>query len=116
MLRLLRYKLDVKYVPSTKCYIADALSRAYSALETASGDTQTPEMELQIYGLVMSLPMREVRLTQLQEATKEYETFSGLKATIEKGWPAHRKSPEPSIRQCWGIHDELHVAEHRIFV
>ena len=62
----------------------------------------------------MILPMSEVRLTQPQEATKEYETLSGLKATIEKGWPEHNKSPEPSIRQYWGIRDELHVAEHLI--
>ena len=76
VLHLLRYKLDVKYVPSTKFYTADALSRAYCAPETASGDTQKPEMELRIHGLVTSLPMSEVRLIQPQEATKEYETLS----------------------------------------
>ena len=115
MLRLLRYKLDVKYVPSTNFYIADALLRVYCAPETASGDTQKPEMELRIHGLVTSLPMSEVGLTQPQEATKEYETLSGLKATIEKGWPEHNRSTEPSIRQYWGIRDELHVVEHLIF-
>ena len=56
-----------------------------------------------------------MRLTQLKEATKEDETLCRLKATIEKGWPAHRKSAEPSMRQYWGIRDELHVAEHLIF-
>ena len=115
LLRLLRYKLDVKYVPGTKLYIADALSLAYSAPETAHSDTEIPEMELRIHGLVMSLPMSEMRLTQLKEATKEDETLCRLKATIEKGWPAHRKSAEPSIRQYSGIRDELHVAEHLIF-
>ena len=59
--------------------------------------------------------MSERRLTQLQEATKEDETLCRLKATIDKGWPAHRKSTEPSIRQYWGIRDEAHVAEHLIF-
>ena len=59
--------------------------------------------------------MSEVGLTQPQEATKEYETLSGLKATIEKGWPEHNRSTEPSIRQYWGIRDELHVVEHLIF-
>ena len=59
--------------------------------------------------------MSERRLTQLQEATKEDETLCRLKATIEKGWPAHCKSTKPSIRQYWGIRDELHVAEHPIF-
>ena len=38
-----------------------------------------------------------------------------MKATIEKGWPAHRKSAEPSIRQYEGIRAELHVAEYLIF-
>ena len=115
LLRLLRYKLDVKYVLGTKLYIADALSRAYTAPEIAHSDTEIPEMELRIHGLVMSLPMSEMRLTQLKEATKEDETLCRLKATIEKGWPTHRKSAEPSIRQYWGIRDELHVAEHLIF-
>ena len=99
LLRLLRYKLGVKYVPGTKLYIADTLSRAYSAPETAHSGTEIPEMELRIHGLVMSLPMSEMRLTQLKEATKEDETLCRLKATIEKGWPAHCKSAEPSIRQ-----------------
>ena len=102
LLRLLRYKLDIKYVPGTKLYIADALLRAYSAPETAHSDTEIPEMELWIHGLVMSLPMSEMRLTQLMEATKEDETLCRLKATIEKGWSAHRKSAEPNIRQLLG--------------
>ena len=38
-----------------------------------------------------------------------------MKATIEKGWPAHHTSGEPSIRQYWGIRAELQVAEYLIF-
>ena len=70
LLCVLRYKLDVKYVPGTKLYIADALSRAYSAPEAAHSDTEIPEMKLRIHGLVMILPMSEMKLTQLKEATK----------------------------------------------
>ena len=70
LLRLLRYKLDVNYVPGTKLYIADSLSRDYSAPETAHSDTEIPVMELRTNGLVMNLPMSEMRLTQLKEATK----------------------------------------------
>jgi len=72
-------------------------------------------MEPQIHGLVMSLPMSKMRLTQLQGATKKDETLHRLKATLEKGWPVHHKRAEPSIWQYWGIRDELHVAGHLIF-
>ena len=69
LLRLLRYKLDVKYVPGTKLYIADLLSRAYSAPETAHSGTGIPEMR-RIHGPVMSLPMSEMRLNNCRERPK----------------------------------------------
>ena len=52
LLRLLRYKLNLKYVPGTKVCIADMLSRAHPSPATPSEDTLDEEMELRIHSLV----------------------------------------------------------------
>ena len=46
LLRLLRYRLNLKYVPGTKVCIADMLSRGHPSLEPLSEDSRDEEMEL----------------------------------------------------------------------
>jgi len=46
LLRLLRYRLNLKYVPGTKVCIADMLSRAHPSLEPLNEDSRDEEMEL----------------------------------------------------------------------
>ena len=101
MLRLLRYKLYVKYVPGKTVLITDALSRAHTDSVPRQEPVEIPEMETRIHSLVTSLPMSESRLEQLCTAIASDESLHSLKKVIEDGWPSHRKNTRPSIRQYW---------------
>jgi len=57
LLRLLRYKLNLKYVPGTKVCIADMLSRAHPSPVTPGEDYPDKDMELRIHSLVSELPI-----------------------------------------------------------
>ena len=115
MLRLLSYKLYVKYVPGKTVLIADALSRAHTDSVPRQEPVEIPEMETRIHSLVTSLPMSESRLKQPRTATANDKSLHSLKKVIADGWPSHRKNTHPSIRQYWAIQDELHIAEGLIF-
>ena len=57
MLRLLRYKLYVKYVSGKPVLIVDALSRAHTDSVSRQEPAEIPEMETRIHSLVTSLLM-----------------------------------------------------------
>ena len=115
LLRLLRYKLNLKYVPGTKVCIADMLSRAHPALEPLSEDSQDEEMELRIHGLASSLPISGEKMNLLKQATASDETLQMVQALIAKGWPGYKSDTPISTRQYWPIRDELHVVEGLVF-
>ena len=115
LLRLLRYKLNLKYVPGTKVCITDMLSRAHPALEPLSEDSQDEEMELRIHGLASSLPISDEKMNLLKQATASDETLQMIQALIAKGWPGYKSDTPISTRQYWPIQDELHVVEGLVF-
>ncbi len=118
MLKLMRYRLDVKYVPGSELYIADTLSRAYSDAMPPGGDEQeVREMEERIHSLhcVESLPVSPERLEMLKQATAADTALCVLTEAIEQGWPKSKKSCPSSIKPYWTIRDELHIAEDLVF-
>ena len=69
LLRLLRYNLCVTYVPGSKLFIADALSRAYTDVIPHTGDSQIKEMEMRVHSVVLHLPVSHKRRLELLQAT-----------------------------------------------
>ncbi len=119
LLQLMKYDLEVKWVPGKQMYIADTLSRAYSDAppgEQRDQDDRCEEMEMRIHTLVTGLPVSQSRLDQLRQATDEDESLQEMKRILRKGWPNHIKSVNSELKSYWHIKDEIHEAEGLLFV
>jgi RNase H-like domain found in reverse transcriptase/Reverse transcriptase (RNA-dependent DNA polymerase)/Integrase zinc binding domain len=111
-LKLLKYDLDVTYLPGDKMYLADPLSRAYLK-EPVPED---PEMKAVIHTVSKHLPMTEERREQFQLLTKDYDVAQELKSLIAKGWPNHKTQVPRNCREYWSMREEITDDDGLIFV
>ena len=114
-LRLLRYKLNLHYVPGTKVCIADMLSRAHPPPSPHKENSQDEEMELRIHSLVSSLPISNEKMSFLKQATAADDSLQMVQTLITKGWPADKRDTPICTRQYWPLRDELHTIEGLVF-
>lgn len=91
LLRRLRYKLNLKYVPGTKVCIADMLSRAHPSPVTPGEDSPDEEMELRIHSLLSELPISGEKVNLLKQATGADEALQSVQVLICKGWPEYKR-------------------------
>ena len=111
-LRLLRYKLTVRYVPGSKMYIADTLSRAHGA-SIATEDTQE---DFRVHSVTASLPATPQRIKEIQDATQSDETLIKLKDYAQNGWPTHKSACSPNVKPYWGLRDSIYEDDGLMFV
>ena len=98
LLRLLRYKLNLKYVPGTKVCIVDMLSRAHPSPVTPGEDSPYEEMELRIHSLVIELPISGEKVNLLKQATGADEALQSVQVLICKGWPEYKRDTPITTR------------------
>ena len=111
-LRLLRYKLAVHYVPGSKMYIADTLSRAHGAQNTAD---EKPD-EFRVHSLTTRLPATPQRIQDLQSATQGDVALCKLRDYVYKGWPVHKSACFPDVKQYWGMKDTIHEDDGLLYI
>ena len=83
LLKLLKYRLNVKYRPGNQMHIADTLSRAY-----VSNGTEIEESDLYlVFGVMTYYPASNSKIDSYKQATLQDETSQIVKRYIQKGWP-----------------------------
>ena len=90
-LRLVRYKINLHYVPGTKVYIADMLSRAHPPCLIPAEDNQIEKMELRIHSLVSSPPISNEKMNLMKQATAADDALQVVKTLNIKGRPAYKR-------------------------
>lgn len=81
-LKLLRYSLNVYYIPGKNIHFADMLSRA--SLKSTNIDTDMFDM---VHLISKYLPMSEERKTELRNETARDEILSKIQDYYYGGWP-----------------------------
>ena len=115
MMRLARYKLSVGYVPGSRLYIADTLSRAY--LKDKGATILNPqEVEMRIHSMVQELPMSEEKQSEMQQATAADEELQMLKDRTVQGWPQNRSLLPQCLYPYWTVKEEVYEAEGLMFL
>ena len=116
LLKLMKYNLAVKYVPGSKLYIADTLSRAYiSDNSKETKDSQLEEGQYRIHSVTESFPATPERMQELRDATGCDPDLQKLRSLVHNGWPLHRSSTPPEIHGYWQIRDEIHEENGLLF-
>ena len=104
LLRLQKYRLKIQYLPGTKMYIADWLSRAYLP-ETHSTDKIFDELEH--INQIEYVSVSESTQHQLQNATKADSVLMELMLMVQHGWPESREEVPVCIREYFNYRDEI---------
>ena len=117
LLRLQKYHLNVQYLPGSKMYIADMLSRAYLKRSTPStvSDYQVFHLkhEEQLYKDIEAINQAEyLRISDtthqlVKKTTQTDPTLQALVTTVLTGWPESRDEVPVSIRSFWSYRDEI---------
>ena len=116
MLKLIKYNLELTYVPGSKLYIADTLSRAYVQDHSqASLDSQLQEGEYRIQTVTQNLPATPERLHKLREATEQDSVLQRLRTLVIQGWPSHRSSVPPEVYPYWPLQGVSHEEEGLLY-
>ena len=116
LLKLLKYNLTVKYVPGSRLYIADTLSRAYTQDTSDEAlQSQLQEGEYRIHTVTQYLPTTPERVSELREATVDDPVLQRLRPLVSNGWPVHRSSLAPELFAYWPLRGEIHEEDGILF-
>ena len=107
LLALQRYDLVVKYVPGTKLYVADALSRAHL------DDAQELDKSFQVCQVVAVTPEK---WKEIQEETRNDKTLQSLAKVISQGWPREKRELPDELKSFWDHRDHLIVQDEVVFL
>lgn len=108
-LKLLKYSLNVYYVPGRSVHFADMLSRA--SLKSDSID----DMFDMVHLASKYLPISEARKAELRNETAKDETLSKVHDYYYNGWPRENKIPKNLIRYS-KLRNDLYIESGIIFI
>lgn len=109
-LKLLKYSLNVYYVPGKSIHFADMLSR--SSLKESSFD---PEMLDMIHYVSKHLPMSDERKNELRIESNKDEVLSKISEYYYNGWPKEKIVP-PTVKPFYKLKDSIYVEAGIVFV
>lgn len=108
-LKLLKYSLQVYYVPGKDLHLADTMSRMY--LQETDED---PEMLEIVHSVSAHLPMSEERKLVFQRETTADPTLATVITNVQQGWPHINKLSTEQQSYC-KLQDDLHVEDDILF-
>lgn len=111
-LKLLKYSLNVKYLPGKFMYVADNLSRSY--LQDPVIDD--PEMFQIVHTLTSHLPMSEARKKQFVDATEKDEVLKTIKGYYLNGWPVHKSKVPNAVLPYWKLRSDISYEQGILFL
>lgn len=112
-LRLLKYQIDVHYVPGKELFLADTLSRAF--VTSSSDGSDEKEFKYVVHSISKHLPMTSDRREQFIKATSEDDTLVCLSSLFQNGWPSERFRVPEVARFYWHMRDTIYVADQLVF-
>lgn len=108
-LKLLKYDLDVTYLPGKEMHIADALSRAFNNYQNKK-DTDSSLNEV-----VHSVNMSDTRISEFQTETQNDAVLKDLVTKIQEGWPTSKQKVPDSLKFYWSKKNEIYFENGLLF-
>lgn len=117
-LRLLRYKLQVEYLPGSQMLIADLLSRSV-ANDLPDDDDTYNEV---VHGLGIEVSMSDNKIKEFQVATKSDDLLNIITDYFLNGWPQSKTQVPIGVVPFWSLraditsHNGILFLNHKIIV
>lgn len=110
-LKLLKYSLNVYYVPGKNVQFADMLSRSSLQLKTHPD----PDMFQMVHLVSKHLPMSQNKKDEFRLKTSEDSTLSKIHEFYYNGWPKAQQIPS-DCKPYYPLKDSIYVEAGLIFV
>lgn len=108
-LRLLKYNFNIQYRPGKEMFLADTLSRAF----TAEGSPEKPDIIHTVHACT-TLVISPGQLSRWQEETQADIDLSRLKSIINSKWPTDKKL-SPTLRKFKTIQHHITLENGVLF-
>lgn len=113
MLSLQIYDLEVIYVPGSKLYISDTLSRA--PLPMKEEHCIDKDISIHVNSFMSTISASESKIQEFKKASLQDNTLQILKKYCLEGWPKHKNKLIDSIKPYWNYQSEITVIDGLLF-
>lgn len=112
-IQLLKYKINLKYLPGKYMYVADLLSRSYLKDEIEDDDKWISET---VPSISKSLNISDEERVIFQKATGQDKILAKLKNLVINGWPKQINSVHDDVKFYFKLQNELHQEDDSLFL
>ena len=105
LLRILRYDIDIQYIPGKSNVIADALSRV-SPLPPKPVDIKSMNC-IPMHSLEINVSATPLRLQELRELSNNDPELQELTRLVHQGWPKDIKECTDYTKRYWCYRDSI---------
>lgn len=111
LLKLLKYRIKIEYLPGSKMYVADTLSRAY--LKTDSPIDL--ELDYVIHSLSLTVPMTKEKKAIFKNAIIRDPILSQIKIFCSTNWPKNLKKLNSELKYFYNFKDNIYLSDDLLF-
>lgn len=112
VLKLLKYNIEVRYVPGHKMFIADYLSRHY-IMDNAKIDPTVQEL---VHSFEQQLAVTDKKMAEFQKETLNDPDLRQVITWYNEGYPKNdRKIASKNLSVYYKLRSELHVKDNIIY-
>ena len=112
LIRLARYRLNIRYTPGKEMHIADALSRAYLQEETSLAEKELAEdLDVIVHAVLFHSTEGDVNLEQIRSATASDPVLAQVAEFVTNGSPSEWKSFPVELKRYRQIMPDLFVGD-----
>ncbi|XP_044005925.1 uncharacterized protein K02A2.6-like [Aphidius gifuensis] len=112
LLKIMKYRPIVQYVPGKEMFLADTLSRAFLR-DPVQEDT---ELNAVIHSVSRHLAVSDQKKKAMQAATLEDEVLQRLIQYQHNGWPEYIQNVNHGVRSYWNYRQDISVDDGLVFV
>ncbi|XP_060806968.1 uncharacterized protein K02A2.6-like isoform X2 [Amyelois transitella] len=120
VLRLLKYDFEIKYIPGSRMFVADYLSRHYN---TTNGQIENTLKELvhcvsseTVYGLEGELQISKRKLIELQQESMKDGNLQHIMTWFNTEWPKNAKNIYGTeLKKLFKLRNELMVKDNIVY-
>lgn len=111
-IKLLKYQLNLKYLPGKYMYVADLLSRSF-IVKPMKDDVEMTEM---VHSLTKHLQISEFRKSEFREATLSDVGLAHVLKFFDEGWPTNSKNIPTEAQEYFKYRDNIYIEEGLVFL
>lgn len=112
LIRLGRYRLQIKYTPGKEMHIADALSRAYLLDKTSAAEQElADDLDVMVHAILCHMPEEDSKIQEIRRATAADPALSQIMRFITEGLPTSWKTLPAEVKQYRQLFPELYSVD-----